>query len=88
MAYSCENCGKGIQTGRNIRHHRGVAGGRWKRKAPKTSRQWLPNLHYAKVLNDNKIVRRRLCTKCLRKADRPKFEKKESGDVTAAAALA
>lgn len=76
MAYSCEYCNKGIQVGHNIRHHKGVAGGRWKRKAQKTRRTWIPNLHYVRVVEAGKVVRRKLCTKCRRRAERPKFEKK------------
>lgn len=71
MAYLCEYCQKRIQAGHNIKHHRGVAGGRWKRKAQKTLRNWRPNLHNVRVIEAGKIVRRRLCTKCLRRADRP-----------------
>lgn len=78
MAYECDYCGKGTQVGRNIRHKRGVAGGRWKRKAQKTQRVWLPNLHWARVVEDGKVVvRRRLCTKCLRRAVRSSTVKKE-----------
>ena len=69
--YACEHCGRGVQVGRHIRHHRGVAGGRWKRKAPVTGRLWLPNLHMARVVEGGKILRRRLCTLCLRRAERP-----------------
>ncbi|OGY16690.1 MAG: hypothetical protein A2785_01890 [Candidatus Chisholmbacteria bacterium RIFCSPHIGHO2_01_FULL_49_18] len=82
MAYSCDNCGKGIQTGRNIRHHRGVAGGRWKRKAPKTARLWYVNLHSVWVVVGGKIVRRQLCTKCLRRAERPLRKKQQSAEST------
>jgi large subunit ribosomal protein L28 len=77
MVYACDYCGKGIQTGRNIRHKRGVAGGRWKRKAQRTPRQWLPNIHSVRVVEEGKVVRRRLCTKCLRRAERPKPKMKE-----------
>lgn len=69
--YACEYCQKEVQVGRHLRHHRGVAGGRWKRKAPKTGRLWLPNLHNVRVIENGKVVRRRLCTKCLRRAQRP-----------------
>lgn len=75
MAYQCEYCEKGTQAGHNIRHHRGVAGGRWKRKAQKTKKTWTPNLHYVKVIEGGKIVRRRLCTKCMRRANRPHLKK-------------
>ena len=82
MAYICEHCGKGVQYGHNIRHKRGVAGGRWKRKAQKTPRVWLPNLHWARVVENGQVVRRRLCTKCLRRAERPQ-KKEEKGETHA-----
>lgn len=84
--YACEHCGRGIQVGRHIRHHRGVAGGRWKRKAPVTGRLWLPNLHVARVVEAGNVVRRRLCTKCLRRAERPKLVKKGTGEVAVSVA--
>lgn len=77
MANKCEYCEKGVQIGRNIRHKRGVAGGRWKRKAQKTFRKWSPNLHSVRVIEKGKVVRRRLCTKCMRRADRPGKKKEE-----------
>ncbi len=80
MSYICDSCEKTIQVGHHIRHHRGVAGGRWKRKAQKTNRVWLPNLHSVRVMENGKIVRRRLCTKCMRRADRPKKVKEEAED--------
>ena len=82
MSYICEHCGKGVQYGHNIRHKRGVAGGRWKRKAQKTPRVWLPNLHWARVVENGQVVRRRLCTKCLRRAERPQ-KKEEKGETHA-----
>ncbi|MBI2587451.1 50S ribosomal protein L28 [Candidatus Amesbacteria bacterium] len=59
MAYRCDNCGKGTQYGETGKHHRGVAGGRWLKRAQKTKRVWRPNLHSFKG--------KKYCTKCLRK---------------------
>ena len=67
MAYKCDLCGKGKLITKMGKHHKGVAGGKWKHRAPKTRRVLKPNLHvYNGVLNGKK-GRWRLCTKCLRK---------------------
>jgi ribosomal protein L28 len=54
----CFLCGKGKTFGISKTHHRGVAGGQWKKKAPKTKRTFSPNLH--------KFQGKLYCTKCLR----------------------
>ena len=64
----CALCNKGIMIGRQHTHHAGVAGGRWKKRAPKTRKVFTPNLHSAKILVNGAMKRVRLCTKCLRKA--------------------
>lgn len=64
----CALCGKGAMIGKQHKHHPGVAGGRWKRRAPKTQKIFKPNLHYAKIMVGNNLKRVRLCTKCLRRA--------------------
>ena len=80
MAYRCDLCGKGKLVTKMGKHHKGVAGGKWKHRAPKTRRVLKPNLHiYNGVLNGVK-GRWRLCTKCLRKvkkeqSSKPKVEK-------------
>lgn len=66
MAMKCRNCGKGILIGKTSKHHPGVAGGRWKHRAPKTSKTFRPNLHSARVLVGTTYKRMKLCTKCLR----------------------
>lgn len=66
MAMKCFNCGKGIMVGLQHKHHPGVAGGRWKRRAPKTRKVFKPNLHWARVPLEGNMKRVRLCTKCLR----------------------
>ena len=57
MAYICDNCGKGTVHGRQSMHKRGVAGKRWKKRAPKTLRTFKPNLQ--------EIAGMRLCTDCV-----------------------
>lgn len=63
----CYNCGKGIIFGRRHTHHRGVAGGRWKKRAPKTRRIFYPNLQHVDIVQDGKTKRVKLCTKCLKR---------------------
>ncbi len=68
MAMKCDMCFKGIMVGRQHRHHPGVAGGRWKNRAPKTQKIFRPNLHSARILVGSTYKRMKLCTKCLRRA--------------------
>lgn len=63
----CYHCKKGILYGRSHTHHRGVAGGRWKKRAPKTQRIFRPNLQRVSIIEDSKKVRVELCTKCLKR---------------------
>jgi len=66
MAIRCDLCGKGKVFGLSHRHHRGVAGGQWKKRAPKTAKLNLPNLHtYRGSIAGIKGVWH-LCTKCQR----------------------
>jgi len=60
------------------RHHRGVAGGKWKHRAPKTRKISLPNLHPVKGILNGRKGKWRLCTKCLRivKKEQKELEKK------------
>lgn len=74
MAFKCALCGKGIMIGRSHTHHPGVAGGRWKKRAPKTRKIFKPNLHSARVVIDGVRKKVRLCTKCLRIAKKPQKE--------------
>jgi len=64
--YRCDKCGRGVDYGHNVSHAKN-----------RTRRLRLPNLHRASVLVDGKKVKMRLCTKCLRAADRPKREEKK-----------
>lgn len=63
----CYHCGKGVLMGRSHTHHRGVAGGRWKKRAPKTQRVFYPNLQVTEVIEDGDVKRVKLCVKCLKR---------------------
>ena len=63
MSGKCDLCGKHTTFGRNIRHKHS---GRWKRKAPRTSRTFKPNVHRKRITIDGKQVRMNVCTACLR----------------------
>jgi len=67
MKNVCFNCGKGILMGRQHTHHRGVAGGRWKKRAPKTVKAFAPNLQKVKVMVGNVAKQVKMCTKCLKR---------------------
>lgn len=72
MAYECDYCLKTIDHGHLVSHAKNRV---------VTLRK--PNLHSARVLENGKVVRRKLCTKCLRSADRPNFRKAGSAAVAA-----
>lgn len=59
MAFVCENCGKATVHGRQSTHHRGVAGKRWKKRAPVTLRTFKPNLQMFHGM--------KLCTNCIKR---------------------
>lgn len=63
----CYHCGKGVLYGRSHTHHRGVAGGRWKKRAPKTQRIFYPNLQKVEILENGKKMRVFVCAKCLKR---------------------
>jgi len=67
MIFGCYHCGKGLLYGRSHTHHRGVAGGRWKKRAPKTQRIYKANLVRLSIIEKGKTMRVRLCTKCLKR---------------------
>jgi len=63
MANRCDICGKGPQFGQNIRHQHS---GSWALRAPKTKRQWMPNLQTVRVAQNSTTKRLRVCAKCLK----------------------
>ena len=73
----CFHCGKGVVFGRSHTHHRGVAGGRWKKRAPKTRKIFLPNLQKVSIIEKGKEKRVKLCTKCLKRVEKDVNEGKK-----------
>lgn len=67
MAKVCYYCGKGVLYGRRHTHHRGVAGGRWKKRAQKTQRIFLPNLQKITIIEEGEKKRVKICAKCLKR---------------------
>ncbi len=63
----CYHCGKTTIFGRSHTHHRGVAGGRWKKRAPKTQKIFKPNLQKIAIMVKGKSQTVRLCTKCIKR---------------------
>lgn len=64
---ACYHCAKTVLFGRSHTHHRGVAGGRWKKRAPKTQRIFESNLQRMNIIEEGKEKRIKLCTKCLKR---------------------
>lgn len=60
FSYICDNCGKGLQHSNVVSHAKN-----------RTHIIRKPNLHAARVVVGDRVVRQRLCTKCLRAAVRP-----------------
>lgn len=55
MARRCEICGKGPQYGHNVSHSK-----------RRTNRRFLPNLQTGMVSIAGRMVKARVCTRCLR----------------------
>lgn len=53
--------------GRTHTHHRGVAGGRWKKRAQKVNRVFKPNLQTVRIIEDGMVKRVRLATKVIKR---------------------
>ena len=52
--HKCYVCGKGVTFGNNVSHANN-----------KTRRTWKPNLQTARIEADGKVIRIRVCTRCL-----------------------
>lgn len=59
----CDLCPKRTKFGRNIRHKHS---GRWERKAPRTNREFRPNVQSKRLMIDGRMRRVNVCTRCLR----------------------
>ncbi|KKQ43189.1 MAG: LSU ribosomal protein L28P [Microgenomates group bacterium GW2011_GWC1_37_8] len=67
MSYLCQICGKQKSVGRSQKHKRGVAGKRWKYRAPVTPRLFKPNLQRVTLKINGDVKSMRICTKCLKR---------------------
>jgi len=67
MALKCENCTKGIMWGHAVSHAKN-----------RVNRIFKPNLQYTKVKVGAKMVRMRLCTKCIKLARKNEREAREA----------
>ncbi|MBW7960597.1 hypothetical protein B6D29_01280 [Microgenomates bacterium UTCPR1] len=67
MENACYHCGKTVLYGRSHTHHRGVAGGRWKKRAPKTRRIFRVNFVRLSIVEAGKKKRVKLCANCLKR---------------------
>jgi ribosomal protein L28 len=83
MAYVCDFCRKGTQHGGSHTHGKGVAGGRWKKRAPRTLKLFKPNLHQTQLMVDGEWLKMKLCTKCLRKL-KPKYQARVKSETLSA----
>lgn len=63
MANTCSVCGKGAMSGQNIRH---VHSGQWATRAPRTKREFKPNLQSVRTVVNGTAKRVKVCTKCLK----------------------
>lgn len=73
----CFNCDKTTVLGRSHVHHRGVAGGRWKKRAPKTNRLFRANLQPVTALLDSGKKSIKLCAKCIKRIKKDMSEGKK-----------
>lgn len=60
----CDICDKRTTFGRNIRLQ--SRGSKWVRRAPRTNRQFKPNVQKKRMLVDGRMRRVNICTRCLR----------------------
>lgn len=64
MAKVCELCSKSTVAGRHIQHHHSVG---WRYKAPKSVRNFKPNIRKVKVEVDGEPKSIFVCMKCYKK---------------------
>lgn len=67
MAAKCDLCGKKSVSGGQHVHHRGVAGGQWKRRAPHTKRSIGVNLHWVTMSMRGVTARVHACASCIKR---------------------
>ncbi len=76
MAAMCAVCGKSAQFGSSYTHHRGVAGGRWKKRAQKTTRIFKVNLQRVTIDEAGLNMQVKLCGKCIKRIKKDTLEGK------------
>lgn len=59
----CSVCGKGAMHGQNIRH---IHSGQWATRAPRTKRDFKPNLQSVRTVVAGTAKRVKVCAKCLK----------------------
>lgn len=67
MAYMCDLCSKKNVAGGTHKHHRGIAGGQWRRRAQHTLRTISVNLHFVTLPINGIKTRIRACAKCIKR---------------------
>lgn len=72
----CYVSGKTSMHGRTHTHHRGVAGGRWKKRAQKMNRIFKPNLQTVAILEGGMIKKVALATKVIKRVRKDILEGK------------
>lgn len=70
--------GKTTQFGRSHTHHRGVAGGRWKKRAQKTNRTFKANLQSVTIIEDGVKKQVKLAAKTLKRVKKDIIEGKKA----------
>ncbi|OGK30245.1 hypothetical protein A3I56_00575 [Candidatus Roizmanbacteria bacterium RIFCSPLOWO2_02_FULL_43_10] len=63
----CYVSGKTSQFGRSHTHHRGVAGGRWKKRAQKTQRVFKPNLQAISIMEGGRVKKVKIATDVIKR---------------------
>jgi ribosomal protein L28 len=67
MAHTCDICSKKTVAGGSHMHHRGIAGGQWKRRAQHTKRDIGVNLHWVSLPVKGVMTRMFACAKCIKR---------------------
>lgn len=68
MSKVCQACGKRPRIGNQVTR-RGIAkkkGGIGRRVTGRSRRRFLPNLQYVRAMEGTRVVRKRICTRCIK----------------------
>ncbi|MBL8692866.1 MAG: 50S ribosomal protein L28 [Planctomycetes bacterium] len=68
MSRVCQLCGRHTQVGNQVTR-RGIAkkkGGIGRRVTGRNKRNFAPNLQYVRAMEGTRVVRKRICTRCLK----------------------